>query len=598
MRAVVRRYFHVTNLTLRFALSLRPLLYSTLVSLFVVSALITFARSGTQALLINDLIRGAGTGLWSPSIVLWIGLFILVRFIPDILGYLRDYLQWVMWFQIDETWNVRMLQKRAKLDVAAHEDPKIQNLLTRVGEAGSYRVSNMSERTTYILENVLEVVIAAGILISFNLPTALIILVTLVPSLLIEIKYADTIWGIDVANSELRRRYWHLKWHFTQLGSLIELKLSNLAPAFVARVTKYFKIFRGTQEETRRVKFWRSSVANIITYVGFVTGAIWAINAVLHGGMQIGTFTFFLASLADLRMGLSSLFMNLARQYADARYAEEFFEVQGLEERVKKADKPIVLAKDKTPEIRFENVSFGYPNTKSLVLKNISITIPPGEKLAIVGVNGAGKTTLIKLLSRFYDPTKGRILVDGVDLRKVDLESWYHHLGALFQDYTRYEFSVEEAIGVTRPEMKLLWEKVKKAAEDSEASTFIEEWKQQYKQQLGNQYKGGLEPSVGQWQKLALARTFYRDPRIYILDEPTASIDAEAEANIFDRLEQLPNDRTVILISHRFSTVRHATRIVVIEDGKISELGSHEQLLEQRGTYARLFHLQAKGYAS
>ncbi len=596
MGAVVRRYFKVTGATWRFAWSLRPGLLSVVTSLFIVSALITFARSGTQALLINDLLRGAGTGVWTGRIALWIGLYIMVRFIPDIVSYLRDYLSWIMWFQIDETWNVRFLKKRSELDIAAHENPRIQNLLTRVGEAGSYRVSNMSDRNTYICESALEVLIAAGILIAFNLPTALIILATLIPALIVEIKYADSIWGIDVANSELRRRYWHIKNHFVGLGSLIELKLGGLAPDFLKRVGSYFKVFRGTQEETRRVKFWRSSVANVITYIGFITGAVWAISAVLHGAMQIGTFTFFLASLADLRVGLSTLFMNLARQYADARFAEEFFEVLTLEDTVKKSEHPIVLAKIKTPEIRFENVSFSYPNTKTPVLKNINLVIPAGEKFAIVGVNGAGKTTLIKLLARFYDPTKGRILIDGTDLREIELSSWYHHLGALFQDYTRYEFSVEEAVSVTRPEFKMLRAKVKKAAEESEASTFIEAWGKQYRQQLGNQYKGGLEPSTGQWQKLALARTFYRDPRIFILDEPTASIDAEAEANIFDRLEKLPGDRTVILISHRFSTVRHADRIAIIEGGTITELGSHEELLAKEGTYAHLFRLQAKGY--
>lgn len=230
------------------------------------------------------------------------------------------------------------------------------------------------------------------------------------------------------------------------------------------------------------------------------------------------------------------------------------------------------------------------------MLKNFSLRIAPGEKLALVGSNGAGKTTLVKLLCRFYDPDKGRILINGNDIKTVDLESWYRELGVLFQDYDNYHFLVRESIAIGRSGAMSSLEKVKGAAKASEADTFIEEWEKAYEQMLGKQFTGGIEPSIGQWQKLALARTFYRDPQVLILDEPTSSIDAEAEAKIFDRLEQLPKDRTVILISHRFSTVRHANRICVIKDGRLAELGTHAALLKRGGTYARLFKLQARGY--
>ncbi|MDP3696554.1 MAG: ATP-binding cassette domain-containing protein, partial [Candidatus Taylorbacteria bacterium] len=280
----------------------------------------------------------------------------------------------------------------------------------------------------------------------------------------------------------------------------------------------------------------------------------------------------------------------------DSFFVSDIFKLLDMKPVIKKSEKGIVLDSHKTFEIAFEHVTFVYPGTKKAVLKDFSLKISPGEKIALVGVNGAGKTTFVKLLCRFYEPDEGKITIDGHDLREIDLESWYSQLGAIFQDYSRYHFIVKEAIALGRTGNISSLEKVKEAAKASEADTFIEEWEKKYEQMLGKEFTEGVEPSIGQWQKLALARTFYRDPLVLILDEPTSSIDAEAEAKIFEKLEALPKDRTVILISHRFSTVRQADKIGVVEDGQLKELGSHEDLLKLNGTYARLFTLQAKGY--
>ncbi|HLC70313.1 MAG TPA: ABC transporter ATP-binding protein, partial [Patescibacteria group bacterium] len=312
--------------------------------------------------------------------------------------------------------------------------------------------------------------------------------------------------------------------------------------------------------------------------------------------LQVGTLTFFLASITDFRLSLSGLFQNLGQQYQDGLFVNDVFTLLDTKPVIQIPPKAIQLDQKKTPTIIFDNVSFAYPGAEVLSLKNISLTIVPGEKLAFVGANGAGKTTLVKLLCRFYDPTEGRILIDGYDLKNIDLESWYFHLGALFQDYQNYRFLVKEAIAFGRTGEKPSFEKVQLSARTAEADVFIEKWEQQYEQQLGKDFTGGVEPSIGQWQKLALARAFYREPRVLILDEPTSSIDAEAESKIFEKLEKLPKDRTVILISHRFSTVRQANRIAVIEGGELKELGTHQELLKENKTYARLFKMQAKGY--
>ncbi len=312
--------------------------------------------------------------------------------------------------------------------------------------------------------------------------------------------------------------------------------------------------------------------------------------------MLIGTLTFILASVGELSSSLTELFVFLGRQYADSLFVTDTFKFLDSKPIITSPTNCLNLNPATTPHIVFDNITFTYPRAKKPALQNFSLEIKPGEKVAIVGVNGAGKTTLVKLLFRFYDPQIGKITIDGIDIKEIDLNCWYQKIGAIFQDYAHYHLLVRDAIAIGNSGEETSVEKVKSAAQFAEVATFIEEWKDKYNTMLGKQFAGGVEPSIGQWQKLALARTFYRDPKLWILDEPTSSIDSEAEAKIFEQLQSLPEDRSVILISHRFSTVRKADKIVVIKDGTIAETGSHEELLARKGTYARLFNLQALGY--
>jgi ATP-binding cassette subfamily B protein len=376
----------------------------------------------------------------------------------------------------------------------------------------------------------------------------------------------------------------------------VELKLFQNTRYFLSIIKELFKNFQQEEKKNEKKKLIYQLVVLCFSQFVIAFALVYFILQVADGNLLIGTLTFVLASIGDLRQALSSLFSNLGRQYQDNLFVVDIFKLLDLKPIIKKSENGIVLDPKKTPEIVFDHVSFSYPGTDKPVLNDFSLTIASGEKVALVGINGAGKTTFVKLLCRFYDPDQGRILIDGVDLKKIDLESWYFQLGAIFQDYARYHFIVKEAIAMGRTSSTLSIDRVKKSAIASEADKFIEEWEDQYEQMLGKEFTEGVEPSIGQWQKLALARTFYRKPRVLILDEPTSSIDAEGEAKIFEKLGQLPKDRTVILISHRFSTVRQADKIVVIEDGKIKEQGTHEELLKLNASYSKLFTLQAKGY--
>jgi ATP-binding cassette subfamily B protein len=279
-------------------------------------------------------------------------------------------------------------------------------------------------------------------------------------------------------------------------------------------------------------------------------------------------------------------------------YVNDYFELLALKPRLPENPHPVAVAPaGPPPRIEFDNVTFHYPGSKHNVLSGVSFTLEPGAGLAVVGANGAGKTTLIKLLLRLYDPTTGRILVDGVDLREVDAASWYRRIGALFQDFNRYDsLSVRDNIALGRPEARATLEEVKAAAAEAGSDAFIEEYPQAYNQILNRSYQDGIEPSGGQWQRIALARAFYRNADILILDEPTSAIDAKGEFEIFEQIAASQRDKSTIIISHRFSTVRNADTIIVLEDGRITERGTHDELVKLRGRYHELFELQASGY--
>ena len=567
-----------------------------LFSIFIVISATPFLKSGSNGLLINELVN-ITKGNGSNSLLFWlIALVISSNLLPSFLYTIEGYINKVFWFFLEEKFEFMIVEKKGQIDIATHENPDKNDLFSKINESGTWRVRNFIDRQFYIVQGVIEVIIASIVIMSFNWWVFLIVFVGSIPDFIIEMQYGKQVWSIQDSKAETKRRYWDIRSHFSRVPSIVELKLFQNANHFLKIIKELFQNFRQEEKKNEQKMLRKEILALSSSQLVMAFAIVWFIFEVVNGKIQIGTFTFVIASIGSLRGAFSGLFRNMGRQYQDSLFVTDVFKFLDIKPEIKKPKEGIILDKNKTPEIVFENVSFSYPNTKKKVLKNFSVKIPAGSKMAIVGVNGAGKTTFVKLLCRFYDPNEGRILIDGYDLKDIDLESWYYQLGAIFQDYSNYHFLVKESIAIGRVGKESDIEKVKEAAKSSEADIFIEEWEKNYEQMLGKEFSGGVQPSIGQWQKLALARTFYRDPRILILDEPTSSIDAEAEAKIFEKLEFLPKDRTVILISHRFSTVRHADKIIVIKSNTVTESGSHEELLFLNGTYAKLFKLQAKGY--
>jgi len=567
-----------------------------MMSVFLVISFVPFLESWSRGEIINRLIESIGNKNLSQKLIAVIGIFIFSTFLFSIMTALQGYLSRIFYFFTGEKFELLIIKKRGQLDVSLHEDPKYNNLFNKITEQGVWRIQNFSDRQFYIFQNILEVIMASVILIFFKWWILPMILLGALFEFITEAKYGRDVWGIHTTRAEVSRRYWDLRSHFNGISSIIELKLFQNIPYFFSAIKELFQGFQLEEKKSEKNKLFYRIASISISQVTLAFAIIWFVFEVINGNMLVGTLIFVLASMGSMRQALSGLFSNIGRQYQDNLFITDFFKFINLKPAIKKPEKGIALDPKITPEISFNNVTFSYPGTNTVVLNNFSLKIAPGEKIALVGVNGAGKTTIVKLLCRFYDPDKGNITIGGYDIKEIDLESWYYQLGAIFQEYSQYHFTVKEAIAIGRTGEKSSLEKVKEAAKAAEADIFIEEWEKSYDQLLGKAFTEGKEPSIGQWQKLALARTFYRNPRVMILDEPTSSIDAEAESKIFEKLEKLPSDRTVILISHRFSTVRQANRIAVIESGGIKELGNHEELLKINGIYSRLFNLQAKGY--
>lgn len=570
------------------------ILLTTLFSLVI--AIIPFVQSGANALFVDSLIKAASTKVPDQNFIAIVVFMIAVMVLPSFFYLGQGFFQKRFYFYLGEKYELLFLKKRGEIDVSQYEDPKFNNLVNRMNEKGVWVIQNMLNELFYNLQSLIAIMAASAIILNNSWVIFLIILAAEIPNLIVEMKYGRESWFIygDDINAETRRKYWNIRDYFIRLPLLTELKLFQNLSHFRNTLSGLLKDFYTKHVKNEKKGFSYKAITNIIAQGTFVFIILYYIKAVVAGTMSVGSFLFIIAAVGNFSSSLAGLLTSLGRRYEDHLFIADLFQFLDTKPAITKSGVRTLPAF--APEIVFEDISFSYPGTDKKVYEHFNLTIAPGMKLALIGLNGAGKTTLIKLLCRFYEPTGGRILVDGIDLREIDLEKWYEKLGVLFQEYAHYQVPVMDLISLGKTDIPKNMPRVKSAAEHADASQFIAEWKHAYEQQLGKEFSEGVEPSIGQWQKLALARVFYRDPAVWVLDEPTSSIDADAEAKIFERLEQLPKDKTVILISHRFSTVRNADTICVIDEGRVREIGTHEELMAKDDEYARLFKLQAKGY--
>ena len=491
--------------------------------------------------------------------------------------------------------NVMILEKALTLELAHFEDAEYYDKLVRARREASSRPLSLVIKTFDLFRDIIALITIGIWLFQFSPYAVLLLAVAGVPAFIAEAKFSGEAFRIHRRRSAERRMQIYLEMVLTREDGVKEVKLLQLGKMFLQR---YVDIFLNIYKEDRSLVLRRGIwgyILGLIASAAFYFAYGWVGFAAIAGAITIGQMTMY---IAQFRLGQNSVTNSLTSingMYEDNLYLSNLTEF--LSHKVPEQTGEGIAGPNPDDGIRFENVSFSYPGAQTPALKNISLHITPGESLAIVGENGSGKTTLIKLLTRLYTPTEGRILVDGLDLQEWDTNAIREKIGVIFQDFARYQLIVGENIGIGDVDNIDDGNQIAEAARKGMADEFVRDLPLDYQTQLGTWFKDGKELSGGQWQKIALSRAFMRSKAdILILDEPTAAIDARAEAEIFEHFNDLTDNRISIIISHRFSTVRRADHIIVLEKAEVLEQGSHQQLLEMDGQYATLFNLQAKGY--
>lgn len=488
-----------------------------------------------------------------------------------------------------------MYLKLKNLGIQTLEEPEVNNKIFRSNDY-IHNILPYVDQSVSLLSSVIKTATAA-ILVAGFMPLFILIFIAIsLPYLFIDKKFRREIYKLSYENTEKRRISGAASWELTDARSLQEISVIG---AFKYMDDK-FKIFTNwlinkelNMDKKSRLS-WHSF--NLISDITIFFGYIQIFNRFIISKLTIGDVTFWMKSLNILESTITNTITNFNDMSESAMQIKDVYLLFQTNPIFPDGEKLLENMKS-GPSIEFENVSFKYPNTDRFVIKNLNLEIKGGEKIAIVGHNGAGKTTVVKLISKFYQATEGNILINGININSIKSESLYENMGSLFQDFNQYgHLTVKENIQIGKTDIDFDETVMREAAQTADALDFIEEYPKKFDTILSERYKGGIRPSTGQWQKIALARFFYRNSPLVIFDEPTAAIDANSEAKIFTKIYEFFENKTVIIISHRFSTVRNADRIIVLDDGQIVEQGTHEELIKLGGKYANSFKLQAEGY--
>ena len=499
--------------------------------------------------------------------------------------------------------SVQLMEHAAKLDLAQFEDPEFYDHLERARRQTVGRIALLSLLLS-MSQDALTLLTLAGALIAYNPWLLLLLAVAVIPSFLGETHFASLGYSLLFRWTPERRQLDYLRYVGASDKTAKEVQMFGLAPWLTER---YRDLSQKFYEENRDLSIRRgvvSALLSILGTVGYYAAYVVILIRAVKGDITIGTLTFLAASFGRGRDVIQSILLSASNVAEQALYLRDLFVFLEMRPTIESPPNARLVPAKIQSGFVFENVGFRYPESERWAIRNVDLVLRPGERVALVGENGAGKTTITKLLARLYDPTEGTITLDGVDLREYDLASVRHAIGVIFQDFVRYDMRFDENIGVgeidsVRADLDRnngTPTAITAAAENSLAASLLPRFSKGYQQMLGRRFEEGVDLSGGEWQKIALARAYIRDAQVLILDEPTAALDARAEYEVFLRFSELVAGRMAILISHRFSTVRMADRIIVLRHGKVEGQGSHEELLAVGGLYQELFDMQAAGY--
>ena len=528
-----------------------------------------------------------------------IGWLLLIEFglavLSDVLGRTVSYFDSLLSEQFSNATSLRLMEHAATLDLEDFEDSELQDRLERARRQAAGRMTLMGQLFAQAQDVVTIVSFAAGLIV--YAPWLVVLLaIALVPAFVGEAHFNAQTYSLNYARTAERRELDYVRQTGASVETAKEVKIFGLNAFLIER---YRALATSFLAANRALAKRRASVGSVLTAIGTVAYYVayaYIVWRTLHREFTIGDLTFLAGSFRRLRTLLESLLMGFSQVAGQALYLDDLFSFFEIRPEIVSPPDARPVPSPIREGFKFEDVGFRYPGAERWAVRHLDFTLNAGEVLALVGENGAGKTTLVKLLARLYDPDEGRILLDGHDLREYDLFALRSNIGVIFQDFVRYHLTAAENIAVGRIEARDDRARIVQAAQRSLADEVIAKLPNRYDQVIGKRFRTGIDLSGGEWQKIAIARAYMRDAQVLILDEPTAALDARSEFEVFQRFKELSHGKTAVLISHRFSSVRMADRIVVLADGTVEAVGTHEELLAAGGRYAELFELQAAGY--
>ena len=544
--------------------------------------------------------RPSTVGDWLGSdqldrIMLFVALEFGLAILSDVLGRVVGLVDSLLSERLTMNSSIRLMEHAATLDLQDFEDAEFQDKLDRARMQTSGRMALMGQLFGQ-MQNLVSVISFAGGLILFNPWLILLLLLALVPAFLGEAHFNTQSYSLDFRRTPERRELDYVRQTAASADTAKEVKIFGLSPFLIDRYRTLSKSFYAANRRIAQQRAFWGALFTAIGTIGYYTAYGWIILATLTGTLTIGDLTFLSGSFLRLRSLLEGMLTSFSVTAAQALNLDDLFSFFEVRPQITSPAAPLAVPNPIRQGFVFDNVGFRYPGAATWAIRHMSFELRAGETLALVGENGAGKTTLVKLLARLYDPEEGRILLDGQDLRSYDLDSLRSAIGVIFQDFVRFNLTAADNIAVGRIEERGNRARIVEAAQRGLADPVITRLPGQYDQMIGKRFRNGVELSGGEWQKLAIARAYMRGAEVLILDEPTAALDARAEFEVFQRFKELSAGKTAILISHRFSSVRMADRILVLAAGKVEASGTHDELIAQSGRYAELFELQAAGY--
>ena len=525
----------------------------------------------------------------------WVGLEFAIASVTMLLSRATDFTDTLLADRYVKHISVRLMEKASSLDLATYEDPGFHDKLERARVQATDRLLLIQQLGRLLQQVIATIALAAGIVV-FMPWLLLLLLVCVIPAFLGESHFAFLGYHLAFRQTAAKREMDYLRFLGVSKESAKELKVFGLNNYLTDRFAQLADQIFSENVSLARRRFFAGSLLSVFSTAGYYGAYAYVVYVALHGRISVGTLQFLAGAIAVASQNLQTIFSTFSGIADQALFLSDLISFLDIKPRIRSKMGGLPCPRPIRRGIEFRDVSFVYPGTQRPVLWNLNLRFDQGERLALIGENGQGKTTIVKLLTRLYDPTEGAIFLDGVDLREYDVDDYVSQIAVIFQDFVRYDMTALENIGIGRVSKLPNVDEIVAAAQKSRAHDVVQKLQLGYGQMLGRRFEGGVDLSGGEWQKVALARAYLRDAQILILDEPTASLDAKSEQQVFQQFAELTTNKISLLISHRFSTVRMADRIVVLEDGRIIEEGHHSQLMARDGKYAEMFELQASNY--